>query len=117
MLATGTGRSNAMPRWMLGAAAMALLGACDQNGSGRTTITNRCVAGGEAPEICKCLADASSAKLDGDLFGVVVLGAQGEDAQTEKLMKELSPERQAKFSATMREIIQGCGAEGYLAAS
>ncbi|MDP3736786.1 MAG: hypothetical protein Q8R02_05325 [Hyphomonadaceae bacterium] len=106
-----------MSRWMLAATAFVLLAACDQNGPGRTAIANRCVAGGEAAEICKCLADASSNKLEPDLFQVVVLGAQGEEAQTEKLVKELPPESQAKFSSTMRDIIQGCGAEGYVAAN
>lgn len=106
-----------MSRLMLAAIALVLLAACDQNGPGRTAITNRCVAGGEAPEICKCLADASSSKLEPDTFKVVVLGAQGEDAQTEKLVKDLPPESQARFSATMRDIIQGCGAEGYVAAN
>ena len=106
-----------MLRWTLPATTLILLAACDQNGAGRTAITNRCVAGGEAAEICKCLADASSKKLDPNLFNVVVLGAQGEDAQTEKLVKELPPESQAKFSSTMREIIEACGAEGYVAAN
>ena len=106
-----------MLRWTFPAIALLLLAACDQNGAGRTAITNRCVSGGEAPEICKCMADASSRKLDADLFNVVVLGAQGEDAQTEKLVKDLPPESQARFSSTMREIIEACGAEGYVAAN
>jgi hypothetical protein len=106
-----------MVRWRSALAVLALLAACSQNEQGRAVITDRCVAGGESAQICKCLADQSSRKLDGDMFGIVVLGAQGEEAETDLLMKELTPERQVKFSATMRDIIRGCGAEGYLAAN
>ena len=91
------------------------LSACDQNGSGREVIANRCVAGGEAPEICRCFADESSKRLEGDLFQIVVLGAQGMETETDRLMKELPADRQAEFSSSMREIVQACGAEGYLA--
>jgi hypothetical protein len=91
------------------------LSACDQNGAGREVIANRCVAGGEAPEICRCFADESSRRLEGDLFQIVVLGAQGMETETDRLMKELPADRQAAFSSSMREIVQACGAEGYLA--
>jgi hypothetical protein len=91
------------------------LSACDQNGAGREVITNRCVAGGEAPEICRCFADESARRLEGDLFQIVVLGAQGMETETDRLMKELPAERQTDFSSSMREIVQACGAEGYLA--
>jgi hypothetical protein len=91
------------------------LSACDQNASGKEAIANRCIAGGEAPEICRCFAEESSKRLEGDLFQIVVLGAQGMETETDRLMKELPADRQADFSASMREIVQTCGAQGYLA--
>ena len=91
------------------------LTACDQNAGGKETIANRCIAGGEAPEICRCFADESSSRLEGDLFQIVVLGAQGMETETDRLMKELPADRQADFSSAMREIVRTCGAEGYLA--
>jgi hypothetical protein len=91
------------------------LSACDQNASGREVIANRCIAGGEAPEICRCFADESSSRLEGDLFQIVVLGAQGMETETDRLMKELPADRQTDFSSSMREIVRTCGAEGYLA--
>ena len=115
MLATGTSRLTAMARRMPAAGILVLLAACSQNGPGRTVITDRCVAGGEKPEICKCLADQSSRQLDGELFELVVLGAQGEEKETDARLKALTPERQTRFSAAMQQIIGGCGAEGYLA--
>jgi hypothetical protein len=102
---------------MLGIAALAALAACSQNGPGRSAIIDRCVAGGESEEICKCLADASSQRLESDMFELVVLGAQGEEAKTDERMKEMSPERQAQFTELMRGIIRACGAQGYLAGS
>jgi len=104
-----------MPRLTIAIAALLALAACSQNGAGRAVITDRCVAGGEAPEVCKCLADESSKKLDQDMFSMVVLGAQGEEAKSDAKMKELGPDRQAKFTSAMKEIIRGCGAAGYLA--
>jgi hypothetical protein len=106
-----------MARWMPAASVMVLLAACSQSEPGRTAIVDRCVAGGETPEICKCLADESSRQLDGDMFDLVVLGAQGEEMETDRRMKELAPERQARFAARMRQIIRGCGADGYVAGS
>ncbi len=106
-----------MARWMPAASALVLLAACSQNEPGRTAIVDRCVAGGETPEICKCLADESSRQLDGDMFELVVLGAQGEETETDRRMKELTPERQARLAAMMQQIIRGCGADGYVAGS
>lgn len=114
MLATGTRRLTAMARWMP-AGVLALLAACSQNEPGRALIMDRCVAGGETPEICKCLADQSSRQLDGDLFELIVLGAQGEEKETDRRMTELTPERQARFTAEMQQIIRVCGADGYVA--
>ena len=106
-----------MRRLMPAIVALLALAACSPNGPGRATITDRCVAGGEAPEVCKCFADESSKKLEADLFQLVVLGAQGEEAKTDQMIKALAPERQAKFASAMQEIIRGCGAAGYLAGS
>lgn len=118
MLATGTRRLTAMARWMPGAGVLVLLAAaCSQNEPGRTAIVDRCVAGGETPEICQCLADQSSRQLDGEMFELVVLGAQGEEKEADRRMTELTPERQARFTAEMQHIIRGCGADGYLAGS
>jgi hypothetical protein len=106
-----------MARRFLAFAALAALTACSQDGPGRAAIVDRCVAGGETPEICKCLADSSSQKLDDDMFELVILGAQGEQAKTDQRLKEMSPERQTRFTLSMREIVRGCGAQGYLAGS
>lgn len=106
-----------MARWLFPTATLIALAACSQNGPGRAVIVERCVTGGEAPEICQCLADQSSRKLDGEMFDLVVLGAQGDEAETDLMMQEMSPDRQAQFGSTMREIIRACGAQGYVAAS
>lgn len=106
-------------RWMLGLpallAALSTLAACSRDGPGRAVIVDRCVAGGESPEICKCLADTSSQRLEPDMFELVVLGAQGEENKTDERIQEMTPERQAQFSELMGGIIRSCGAQGYLA--
>jgi len=106
-----------MARWIIAGFAIAALSACSQDGPGRAAIVDRCVAGGETPEICRCLADSSSRKLDDEMFELVILGAQGEEQKTDERMKQMSPERQAQFTSAMQQIIHGCGAQGYLAGS
>ncbi len=93
------------------------LAACSQNGPGREAINSRCIAGGESPEICKCLADTSADKLEGDLFPIVVAGARGEEAASEKLINDLAPDRKARFGQAMREIARSCGADAYIVAN
>lgn len=97
--------------------ALAALGlvACSQNEVGKKVIAEQCIAEGETVEVCECFAKTTDEKLDKDLFDIVVLGAQGEDGETEKLMQELSPSQKAQFAAGVREVIATCGAQGYLA--
>jgi hypothetical protein len=95
-------------------AALALaLAACSQDGPGKAVITDRCVAGGESPEICKCLADQSAARLDKEMFQIVVFGAKGEENAGERLLRDIGPDRQARFTAMAREIARACGAPDY----
>lgn len=101
---------------MLAATASALA-ACSRNETGKKVIAEQCIAEGETVEVCECFAKNTDEKLDKDLFDIVVLGAQGEDGETEKLMQELTPTQKAHFTAAVREVIATCGAEGYLAAS
>ena len=100
----------------LGIAAFGLA-ACSQNEVGKKVITEQCIAEGETVEVCECFARTSDEKLDKELFDIIVLGAQGEDSETEKMIEELSSQQKAKLSAVAREVITTCGAEGYLAAS
>lgn len=91
------------------------LAACSQNEVGKKVIAEQCIAEGETVEVCECFAKTTDEKLEKDLFDIVVLGAQGEDGETEKLMQELSPSQKAQFAAGVREVIATCGAQGYLA--
>jgi len=99
----------------LGIAAFGLA-ACSQNEVGKKVITEQCIAEGETVEVCECFAKASDEKLDKELFDIIVLGAQGEDSETEKMVEELTSAQKAKLSAVTREVVTSCGAEGYLAA-
>jgi hypothetical protein len=93
------------------------LAACNRNGPGRELIANRCVAGGETPEVCKCLADQSSAKLDDEMFQLVVLAAQGQVNASERLLRDIGPDRQSRFRTITREVARACGATEYLVAN
>ena len=101
----------------LALAALILPAACSQNGPGRAAITDRCVASGQTPEICKCLADQSADKLDPEMFEVVVLGARGEVNASERLLRDIGPDRQNRFKVIARDIARACDAGEYLVAN
>jgi len=94
---------------------VAALVACSQNEAGKTAIVDQCLANGEAPDVCDCLARMSAEKLDPVLFDIVVLGAKGEDLVVQQRMEDLTPDLQARFSLTIPQILRECGAQGYLA--
>ncbi len=106
-----------MARLTLIAIAALVLAGCSQNEAGKKVITEQCIADGEAIEVCECIAKEADAKLDQDLFDIVVLGAQGADLDTARLVSELDPQQQSKFTVTVRQLLNSCGAEGYLAGS
>ncbi len=87
---------------------LALLAACSQNDEGRKVIADRCVADGGTDEVCQCLADESAKRLDQDMFDIVVLGAQGDDKETEIQIGELAKDRQLIFVAKVEEVRRGC---------
>lgn len=95
--------------------ALAALAGCSQNEEGKKAIADQCLANGEAPEVCDCLARTSADRLDPALFDIVVLGSKGEDLMVQQRMEELTPDLQAKFSLTIPQILRECGAQGYLA--
>jgi hypothetical protein len=106
-----------MARIALFLVAVAALAACSQNEAERKLVADRCVADGESEPVCKCLADESAKKLDGELFKIVVLGAKGEDKETDAQIKELPKDKQLLFTAVTREVARGCGANDYLVAN
>lgn len=106
-----------MARLIFIAAAGLVIAACSQNEAGKKVITEQCIADGEAIEVCECIAKEADAKLDQGLFDIVVLGAQGADLDTARLISELDPQQQAKFTMGVRQLLDSCGAKGYLAGS
>lgn len=104
-----------MARLSLLALAALGLAACSQNEAGKKVITEQCIADGETVEVCECLARESDAKLDKELFDIVVLGAQGADEETAARIEDLEPSQKAKLSLTAPEILRACGAKDYLA--
>jgi hypothetical protein len=86
----------------------ATLAGCSPNAQGIKVITEQCIADGEAIEVCECLGTASSEKLDKDLFDMVVLGAQGAEAEVAGRMEDLQPEMRAKFAVVTGEIRRTC---------
>lgn len=91
----------------LAAPALAVAG-CSPNETGKKIITEQCIASGEPVEVCECLAKASDQKLGQQLFDIVVLGAQGDEAETAARMEELPPELRTKFTVLVPEIRREC---------
>lgn len=96
-----------LPGVLVALAGIALAG-CSPNEQGIKVITEQCIADGEAIEVCECLGKSSAAKLDKPMFDMVVLGAQGAEAEVAGRMEELAPELRTKFAVLTAEITQKC---------
>lgn len=90
------------------------LAACNPNEPGMKVIARQCLAGGQAEEVCDCLSKQSAQRLDKDLFEMVVLGAQGEEAEVVARMEELPPELKTKFTVVIPDIRRECGYDDQL---
>ena len=97
-----------MRRIAVSSFALVMLAGCNPNEQGIKVITEQCIADGEAVEVCECLGTASAQKLDKPMFDMVVLGAQGAEAEVAGRMEELAPELRTKFAVLTAEITQKC---------
>jgi hypothetical protein len=103
-----------MVRWspVTGAllAAGLLAGACSADDSGGKAIVDACLKSGQQEAVCSCLAKESAKRLDKPMYQVVVLGAQGNESETDRIMATLTPAAAQKFVSTTQVIAKTCGA-------
>ena len=57
-----------------------------------------------------CLANESEKRLDKTMFGIVVLGASGNETETDRIMGTLSPAAVQRFANATQAIARTCGA-------
>lgn len=87
------------------------LGACDQTEASRKAIEAECLEGGDSPEVCTCLARQSIERLDPALVELVVLGAQGRQAEASEKLEALESHLQSEFGSEVPAIMSACGVE------
>ncbi len=85
-------------------------GACSVDDTGRKAIIDACLKGGQPDDVCTCLAKESARRLDKPMYEVVVLGAQGNEIETDRIMATLTPAAAQKFASTTQSIARTCGA-------
>lgn len=85
------------------------LAACS-DGSGRKVIIDACLRSAQASGVCSCLAGESEKQLEKPMFNVVVLGAEGNSAEADRLLAAMTPAAQQKFTDTTKAIAHTCGA-------
>ena len=73
-------------------------------------ITAACLKSGQPDGVCSCLAKESARRLDKPMYDLVVLGAQGNEAETDRIMATLPPAAAQKFVNTAQAIAKTCGA-------
>ncbi|MFN3314976.1 MAG: hypothetical protein ACK46Q_16160 [Hyphomonas sp.] len=91
--------------WAIGLAALGLA-ACGSAGvSDRQALVDSCVARGEAPASCACLADAFETNLPPELFRKTAerVGRQG--IGVEVFIRELEVEEMLAFSAAVEDMM------------
>lgn len=99
-----------MVRWSPIVAALLAVAACSGDESGRRAIVDACLKGGQPEGVCLCLSREAERRLDKPMFDVVVLGAQGNETETDRIMATLTPAAAQKFSSTTQAIARTCGA-------
>jgi hypothetical protein len=102
-----------MVRWSPVVAALLaaglVAGGCSVDDTGRKAIVDACLKSGQSDGVCSCLAKESERRLDKPMYQVVVLGAQGNEAETDRLMATLTPAAAQKFINTTQVIAKTCG--------
>jgi hypothetical protein len=103
-----------MVRWSPVVAALLVAGlaggGCSVDDTGRKAIIDACLKSGQQDAVCSCLAKESTRRLDKPMYEMVVLGAQGNEAETDRLMATLTPAAAQKFASTTQSIAKTCGA-------
>ena len=99
-------------RWSAVVAVSLCLAACSGDAAGRKVIVDACLRNGQQPGVCACLASESEKRLDKPMFQLVVLGAQGNASETDRIMATLTPQASQKFAATTDAIKKTCKLEG-----
>tara|TARA_R110002126_G_scaffold130275_1_gene273530 strand:+ start:234 stop:545 length:312 start_codon:yes stop_codon:yes gene_type:complete len=83
---------------------LAMLAACSQK-SDRETLTEACIADGEAPETCDCITGAMEEKLSPDLFRRTAAAIGREKRDIEDFVESLSMSDQLEFAASLSAMI------------
>lgn len=99
-----------MRRFAVLLALSAAAAGCNPNATGSKVIAEQCIADGESIEMCECLGKESAERLDQPLFDLVVLGAQGAEAEAAARMEEMPADLKMRFSAVIPEIRRTCEA-------
>jgi hypothetical protein len=103
-----------MVRWSPVVAALLaaglVAGGCSVDDTGQKAIVDACLKSGQQGDVCSCLAKESERRLDKPMYQLVVLGAQGNESETDRIMATLTPAAAQKFAGTTQSIAKTCGA-------
>jgi hypothetical protein len=92
------------------AAGLALSGC--SGGGGKAALVEACMKDDQEKKTCECMADEFEQTLDKDVFNAMVLGAQGKEAEAEKIMNELPMEKQFSIAPAAMGAMMKCGMAG-----
>lgn len=88
--------------------------ACSGASSDRTVIAGSCARDGGVQSTCDCLARESVKRFEKPSLEAVVLGAQGQDAEADKIMASLTADESARFRMALVDIVAACKADDYV---
>ncbi len=89
---------------VLAISTLVLLAGCDQGG-GKKALVKTCVADGESPAACACIADAMEAKLSPDLFKRTVAAVAREKREVDGFISSLPDEDKMEFLKVMPAML------------
>lgn len=86
-----------------------LLAGCDAVEANRTAIEESCLANGDTPEVCSCLASETAERVDPAVLDLIAIGARGETREASERIKALDAPLRSQLSIEVPAIMAECG--------
>ncbi len=98
-------------RSLLLAASAVLLAACGAAGGGASAMIKKCVDDGEDRKTCTCMVTEMEKTLDKEVFGAMVLQAEGKEDEAQKIMSNLPLNKQLGAATGMMGVMGKCAGQ------
>jgi hypothetical protein len=93
---------------LLAATGLLVLAACS---GPNKALVDSCIADGMDKSTCECLATEAEKQMDEDVFGAVVLMAEGKEEEANAMMEQMPIEKRFSVATGMISVMGACAVE------